>query len=59
MTEMEASARELLEAYKKKVKRWPVKFYESPAELRGTVSRTISIAKTRNPRDGWVAVNMR
>jgi hypothetical protein len=53
-TELDASARELLDAFRDKVKSKPVKFYESPAELGGAVSRAISIAKTRTPREGWV-----
>jgi hypothetical protein len=53
-TEMDANARELLDAFRDKVKSRPDKFYGSPAELGGAVSRAISIAKTRKPREGWV-----
>jgi hypothetical protein len=43
-----------LATFREKVKSRPVRFYMSPEDLGGKVSRSLNIARTRDPREGWV-----
>jgi hypothetical protein len=43
-----------LAAFRDKVKSRPVRFYTSPEDLGGKVSRSLTIARTKDPREGWV-----
>jgi hypothetical protein len=43
-----------LAAFRNKVKTRPVRFYTSAEDLGGKVSRSLTIARTRDPREGWI-----
>jgi hypothetical protein len=43
-----------LSAFREKVKSRPVRFYTSAEDLGGKVSRSLTIARTKDPREGWV-----
>jgi hypothetical protein len=43
-----------LAAFREKVKSRPVRFYNSPEDLGGKVSRSLTIARTKDPREGWI-----
>jgi hypothetical protein len=43
-----------LAAFREKVKSRPVRFYNTPEDLGGKVSRSLTIARTKDPREGWI-----
>lgn len=53
-TEVDPDGYAKLSAFREKVKQNPIRFYTSPEDLGGKVSRSLTIARTKNPREGWV-----
>jgi DNA-binding PadR family transcriptional regulator len=43
-----------LAAFREKVKSRPVRFYTTAEDLGGKVSRSLTIARTKDPREGWI-----
>jgi hypothetical protein len=53
-SEVDSDGYARLAAFRDKVKSRPVKFYGSPEDLGGKVSRSLNLARTKDPREGWV-----
>lgn len=52
--DLDPDSRAKLDAFREKVQLKHVKYYNSPEDLGSKVSRALNIAKTKNPREGWV-----
>lgn len=58
LTELDAGAREKLDAFRGKVRKKIVKDYSTAAELGGVVSRGLIKLQRESPRQGWVRGDM-